>query len=77
MTATLISQESESFFTLTTEKGKEIGVWFKSWGGVAVCIQRNGFNSLTVGKQFASLEAAAASYKAADIKSALLALAAA
>ena len=74
MTATLISQETESFFTLTTEKGKEIGVWFKPWGGVAIQIKRNGCNELTMGRQYASLEDAIAGYKSPAIKSALSAL---
>lgn len=71
---TLIAQETATFFTLTTEKGTEIGVNFNSWGGVAVYIQRKGLKSLAKGKQFASLGEAAESYKSAEVKSALRAL---
>ena len=63
MTATLIQQESETFFTLTTEKGKEIGVCFWPWGRITVYIQCNGMSGLSMGRQFGSLEEAAAAYR--------------
>ena len=75
MAATLITKESDAFFTLTTEKGKEIGVAIWPWGRITVYIQRNGMSGFSMGKQFGSLEEAAASYKAADVKAALMALA--
>ena len=75
--ATLISQESNSFFTLTTEKGKTVEVQLWSSGGVTVYIQRNGMRGLPLGRTFSSLSAAMQAYKASDIKSALMALSAA
>ena len=60
--------EQTGYVTLTTEKGKEIGVWFKPWGGIAVCMHNN---APTAGRQFASLEAAIAAYKSPAIKAAL------
>lgn len=74
MTATLVQQESDNYFTLTTEKGKEIGVCFHSWGRISVFIQRPGHSSLSAGRRFGTIAEAIASYKAADVTSALAAL---
>jgi len=74
MTATLIEKHNEQSYTLTTEKGREISVYFHSWGAVGVYIQRAGHPGLSAGRQFASVEAAIAGYKAADVKAALAAL---
>jgi hypothetical protein len=74
MTATLVQQESDNYFTLTTEKGKEIGVCFHSWGRVGVYIRRNGTTGFSAGRRFATLAEAIESYKAADVKAALAAL---
>jgi hypothetical protein len=73
MTATLIQQEAGNYYTLTTEKGKEIGVCFHAWGRISVCIQRPGFG-LTTGRRFGTIAEAIASYKSADVKAALAAL---
>jgi hypothetical protein len=74
MTATLVQQESDNYFTLTTEKGKEIGVCFHPWGRVGVYIRRNGMAGFSAGRRFATLAEAIESYKAADVKAALAAL---
>jgi hypothetical protein len=74
MTATLVQQESSNYYTLTTEKGKEIGVCFHAWGRISVCIQRAGHPGLSVGRRFGTIAEAIASYKAADVKAALAAL---
>ena len=77
---TLIEQhtENERFFTLTTEKRSfEVSIAPQSLG---VYIQRNGLNSLTVGKHFhadSTEEAfinAIEAYKASDVKAALRSL---
>ena len=73
----LIQQESDNYFTLTTEKGKEIGVCFHAWGRVGIYIQSAASGSLSKGRRFDSLSDAAAAYKAADVKAALAAFAAA
>ena len=77
MSATLIQQESEAFYTLITEKGKEIGVCFHSWGRVGVYIRRNGAIGFSAGRRFATIAEAIDSYRTTDVKSALSALAAA
>jgi putative hemolysin len=77
MTATLIQQESETFFTLTTEKGKEIGVCFHPWGVVGIYIQSTATGGISNGRRFPTLADAIAAYKDADVKAALSALAAA
>ena len=74
MSATLVQQESGNYFTLTTEKGKEIGVCFHSWGAVGVYIQSTVTGGLSGGRRFPTLADAIASYKAADVKAALSAL---
>jgi hypothetical protein len=74
MTATLVQQESDNYYTLTTEKGKEIGVCFHTWGRISICIQRPGYPGLSVGRRFNTIAEAIASYKAADVKSALATL---
>lgn len=76
MLATLIQQETETYFTLTTAKGKEVGVSFRPFGHVSVYILRKGMSGLAGGKHFRSLAEAIAAYKSADIKAALEALAA-
>ena len=69
---TLITQETPTYFTLTTEQGKEIGV---SLGlGVSVYIRRNGLRGLPQGKHFATFAEAIAAYKSEEIKAALGAL---
>lgn len=70
----LIQQTSNSFYTLTTEKGRDIEVALHSWGAVSVYIQRNGLRGLPMGRKFSDLPAAVESYKAADVKAALRAL---
>ena len=77
MAATLIQQESDNYFTLTTEKGKEIGVCFHPWGVVGVYIKSTVTGGLSKGRRFPTLADAIAGYKAADVKAALSALAAA
>lgn len=74
--ATLIQQETESYYTLTTAKGKTIGVCLRSCGHVSVYILRNGMTGLAGGKHFRSMPEAIAAYKSADVRSALEALAA-
>ena len=74
MTATLIEKHNEQSYTLTTEKSREISVYFHSWGAVGVYIQRAGHPGLSAGRRFANVEAAIAGYKAADVKGALAAL---
>jgi hypothetical protein len=78
---TLISQVSETYFELTTAKGREIGVSFHRGGtlggAVSVYVQRPGLSELVAGKHFYGVDAldkAIAAYKAADIRSALEAL---
>ena len=72
--ATLIQQETESYYTLTTEKGKTIGVSLRPLGHVSVYILRNGMSGLAGGKHFRSMADAIAAYKSADVRSALEAL---
>jgi hypothetical protein len=71
---TLIQQETETYFTLTTAKGKKIGVCLRPWDHVSVYILRNGMTGLAGGKHFRSMAEAIAAYKSADIKAALEAL---
>jgi hypothetical protein len=71
---TLIQQETETYFTLTTPKSKSIGVSLRPFGHVSVYILRNGTRGLAGGKHFRSFAEAIAGYKSADIKSALYAL---
>lgn len=71
---TLIQQETESYYTLTTEKGKTIGVSLRPFGHVSVYILRNGMSGLAGGKHFRSMADAIAAYKSADVRSALEAL---
>lgn len=73
---TLIQQETETYFTLTTPKGKKIGVSLRPFGHVSVYILRNGTVGLAGGKHFRSFVEAIAAYKSADVKSALEVLAA-
>jgi len=63
-----------TFHTLTTDKGNTIEI-STALGHVMVFIQRKGLKQLAKGRRFASIAAAAEAYKAADIKSALYALA--
>jgi hypothetical protein len=74
MNATLIQQETETFYTLTTGKGKEIGVSFGLPNMITVYIKRNGMRDLAMGRNFSSLGEAIEAYEAADIKAALYAL---
>ena len=74
--ATLIQQETETYFTLTTPKGKKIGVSLSRFGHVSVYILRNGTMGLAGGKHFRSFAEAIAAYKSADVKTALEALSA-
>jgi hypothetical protein len=74
MTTTLVQQESDNYLTLITEKGKEIGVCFHSWGRISIFIQRPGYSGLSAGRRFGTIAEAIASYKAADVKSALAVL---
>lgn len=78
---TLISQVSENYFELTTDKGREVGVSiFRGGtlgGAVSVYVQRPGLRELVLGKHFYgtdALDKAIAAYKATDIRSALEAL---
>ena len=73
---TLVQQETETYFTLTTAKGKRIGVSFRPSSHVSVYILRNGMSGLAGGKHFRSLADAIAAYKSADVRAALEALAA-
>ena len=74
-TMTLIEATNNgTFFTLTTEKGNTVEV-STSLGHVMVFIQRKGLKQLAKGRRFSSVAAAAESYKAADVKAALYALA--
>jgi hypothetical protein len=68
----LIEQETDAYFTLTSPKGKEVGVSFGV--GVSVYIKRNGLSGLPMGRHFGSLAEAIDAYKAADVKAALSAL---
>jgi hypothetical protein len=73
---TLISQQSDTYFTLTTEKGKEIGVSVNE-NHASVYIKRNGLNGLSMGRHFHGREPllqVIEAYKAADIKAAIRAL---
>jgi hypothetical protein len=72
---TFIQQETKTYFTLTTPKGKKIGVSLRPFGHVSVYILRNGTVGLAGGKHFRSFVEAIAAYKSADVKSALEALA--
>ena len=63
-----------TFHTLTTDKGSTVEV-STAFGHVMVFIQRKGMKQLAKGRRFGSITAAAEAYKAADIKSALYALA--
>ena len=74
--ATLIQQETETYFTLTTPKGKKIGVSLRPFGHVSVYILRNGTVGLAGGKHFRSFAEAIAAYKSADVQTALEALSA-
>jgi hypothetical protein len=74
--AALIQQETETYFTLTTPKGKKIGVSLRPFGHVSVYILRNGTVGLAGGKHFRSFAEAIAAYKSADVKTALEALSA-
>jgi hypothetical protein len=71
---TLIQQETATYFTLTSPKGKKIGVCFGLADRVSIYIKRNGLNGLAMGRHFASLAEAIAAYKATDVKTALNAL---
>lgn len=77
---TLITRNSDTFVTLTTEKGKEIGVGLGIEGSCSIYIQRNGLRRLSMGRHFhahsteAALLQAVEAYKAADVKAALRAL---
>lgn len=76
---TLITANSADFFTLTTDKGKEIGVSLRD-GGCSVYIRRNGLSGLSMGRHFhahtaeAALLLAVEAYKATDVKAAIRAL---
>jgi len=71
---TLITRETETFYTLNTAKGKEIGVSFGLANMITIYIKRNGMSGLAMGRNFSSLSDAIEAYKAADIKAALYAL---
>ena len=71
---TMITRETETFYTLNTAKGKEIGVSFGLSSMVTVYIKRNGMRDIAMGRNFNSLGEAIEAYKAADIKAALYAL---
>jgi hypothetical protein len=71
---TLITRETETFYTLNTAKGKEIGVSFGLANMITIYIKRNGMSRLSMGRNFSSLGDAIEAYKAADIKAALYAL---
>ena len=73
---TFIQQETKTYFTLTTPKGKKIGVSLRPFGHVSVYILRNGTVGLAGGKHFRSFAEAIAAYKSADVKTALEALSA-
>jgi hypothetical protein len=72
----LIQQERNNYFTLTTAKGKKIGVALHPWNHVSVYILRNGMTGTAGGKHFRSMADAIAAYKSADVRSALEAFAA-
>lgn len=87
---TIIQQESATFFTLTTAKGKAVGVSVQAtW--LSVYIQQNGTSRLSLGRHFHHHQArvedmnaadvvdqlftdAMAAYRSADVKAALAAL---
>ncbi len=78
---TQITQVSETYFELVTVKGREVGVSIHRGGtlggAVSVYVRRPSFGELVLGKHFYgtdALEKAIASYKAADVRSALEAL---
>jgi hypothetical protein len=71
---TFIQQETETYFTVITAKGKKIEVSFRSHGRVSIYILRNGMSGFAGGKHFGSMAEAIASYKSADVKAALEAL---
>jgi len=70
---TMINKVQENIFEVVTVKGCVITVSFFDFGCV-VYVPRSGYQ-FTVGKNFKSLTDAAASYKKADIRDALLLLA--
>ena len=76
----LITAKSATYFTLTTEKGKEIGISLGIDGMASIYIQRNGTRGLSMGRHFhaatteAALLKAVEAYKAADVKAAIRAL---
>ena len=70
----LITQETETFFTVTTEKGTDVGVAFHGWGAVSIYIQSKGLRSMPRGRQFKNLAEAAKAYKSSEVKQALRAL---
>ena len=72
---TLILQDAATHFTLVTAKGKEIGVSFNLTDRVSVYIKRNGMSGLPMGKHFGTICEAIDTYKSAEIKAALKALA--
>lgn len=74
MTATLVQQESDNYFNLITEKGKQIGVCFHPWGRISVYIQSQNRPGLSAGRRFGTIAEAIAAYKAADVRAALSAL---
>ena len=77
---TLITAESATYVTLTTEKGKQIGVGLGIEGMASIYIQRSGLSGLSMGRHFhahnteAALLKAVEAYKGADVKAALRAL---
>jgi hypothetical protein len=78
---TFIQQETETYFNLTSPKGKKIGVSLRPFGHVSVYIRRgwflrNGTVGLAGGKHFRSFAEAITAYKSADVRAALEAFAA-
>lgn len=69
---TLIQQVADNSFELTTAKGKTVNVTYLPWGRINVLVG----NRIGAGRMFSDLTEAAASYKSADVKAALEALAA-
>jgi len=68
----LIQQPAANSYIVTTTKGRDVQVTFTSWGTVNVLVG----TGTGYGRNYASLTAAVAGYKAADVKAALEALAA-
>lgn len=68
---TQILQERDFYFTLLTNKGKEIGVDFGMTDRVSIYIKRSGMNCLSMGKHFDTLCEAIDAYKSSEIKRAL------